>query len=99
MTTAEILRAALAKLDGGRAWTQGVLTSGCEDSLCFCSIGSVAAVNGSRSPKRISAYRHLLDALPDGHETVSAYNDHPDRTWPDIEALFRRAIAAAEADQ
>lgn len=98
MTTAEILRAALAKLDGGRAWTQGELSSGQGDDICFCSIGSIASVNGSRSPERIAAYRHLLHALPEGDQ-VADYNDDPARTWPEIEALFQRAIAAAEGDQ
>ena len=50
MTPAEILRAALAKLDGGRAWTKGLFAvdsagercpTNDPDVRCFCAGGAL----------------------------------------------------------
>lgn len=119
MTTSEILRAALAKLDGGKAWTKGAFARDAAGkrvpltdplAACYCVRGALEVGADPLDRRALMALASALseswrdgysvnDPLPTCERVVSLYNDYPYRTWPEIESLFRRAIAAAEGDQ
>lgn len=104
MPTAEILRAARAKIAEPGSWTRlefardanGRATHSTSDTaVCFCALGAVNAVAYLYSR---GALRRLLEAaVPPGFESrVGTYNDHPDTTHADVLALYDRAIEKAE---
>jgi hypothetical protein len=85
MKASEVLRAGLAKLDGGKAWTQRGTArkrnnqftfAGDPQAVKWCSLGAIS--------------------MP-GFD-VDTWNDAPERTYADVEAAFQKAIALAEAE-
>lgn len=109
--TADILRAALKLLDGGRAWLhdgRGVELAPDGGQACkFCVAQAVdlhiGKLAGDRPPEDDFFFlRHgkAMDALRRSTlaRSVVLWNDAPGRTWAEVEAAFLKAIAAEEAD-
>ena len=108
MTTAEHLRAAKALIDTPEKWTRKVSArdknlkpaSASDKRACiFCSVGAVWRVFDGvlDDPAVLPCELCLERSLPSGFDDISAYNDDPDTTHPDIMSLFDRAIELAEA--
>lgn len=98
MTLKEQLRAALDLLGpNGEHWCQGQYARDAEGDEAspfsifarkWCSIGALQRVGAPSN-----AYQYFN--LPGG-EVMWTFNDTPGRTFPEVKALFERAIAAAE---
>lgn len=111
-TAAEVLRAALAELrrplnDDGNGWAQHQFGSG---DRCKCAIGAVesaviALIGGDARPSetpyleaRSALTRTITGADDDSRNwSIISWNDAPDRTFPEVETVFERAIELAEA--
>lgn len=94
--TQRALRAALMRLDGGRAWVKGDGTDEVPSvSGKFCAVQSVFAGDLWLTPYdalRAAARRR-------GYEKAWAFNDDPKTTWADMEAFFQEAITLAGQPQ
>lgn len=106
MTTAEILRAARAKIDTPEKWTRGayartksgrIVGPECASAVHLCAVGAVTAA-ASPAMTVDDALVVLARELPSAGG-ITNFNDHPGTTHADILALFDRAIAAAERAQ
>ncbi|MGH3954489.1 MAG: DUF6197 family protein [Mycobacterium sp.] len=112
ITAADVLRSALTELrrplnNDGNGWTQGQFGS---DDRCKCAIGAIESavitlisddVDFLETPY-FSARSALAQAIPgSGDEqrgwSIISWNDHSERTFPEVEAAFERAIECAEA--
>ena len=81
------LRAALARLDGGRAWTKDGPDS---EKGTYCTITATrnySDIGVTSALKRALGTRYIDD--------VFNWNDAPERTFADVEALYHRAITLA----
>ena len=104
MSALDILRTAFAKLDGGRAWCKGAPARDANSDRCLpeapeavrwdCG-GAVYAVDSSWSASALEADALLRLGVPGGW--LNGWQDHPDRTWAEIDGLFRAAIELAES--
>lgn len=106
MTRAEVLRAALAKLDRGKTWAKGQLaydaygeSIGPTDvrACRWCAIGAVRA---AAAPMGWGKWNDSLDLLGQVvGAIISRWNDEDGRTWEQVQDAFERAIKHAEATE
>ena len=92
-------RKALEWFEGGRKWAKRVFRSG--DRAC-----SLGALSWAEASKQEATYLDDLavELFPQrakhDHEGLlrptAQFNDHPDTTWEDIEALFEKAAVRWE---
>ena len=78
--------------DGGRHWIKGQLQSTRSDdgSTTYCSVGAI----NTHSEGTIRAVAlWLLQSVTAGG--IESFNDHPDTTWEDIQAVFSIATKHA----
>ena len=61
----------------------------------FCSYGALAHVAGRFSNEEGEALAVLRKAL--GHNMIADWQDDGNRQFPEVKALFKKAIALAEA--
>lgn len=87
MTLKEQLRAALDLLDDGRNWGH---TINDRNTGKLCIMQAVAFY-----PKANQTLRDAVGVIL-GRRLLCPFNDAPERTFPEVKALFERAIAAAE---
>lgn len=98
MKTSTVLKRALRLLDGGRRWIQGKMY-GSKPGVrgrCFCSWGAISRAAMNTNVRSLEADEYLCRAVS-GNSVL--FNDAPHRRWPHVEAAFKRAIKAAEADE
>ena len=97
-TTADVLRAARAKITPEGAWTQRELARTADGSpdapdnplaTCWCAIGAIESLTNETYALRAL---YLM-----GVDDIAKWNDAPGRTQAEVLALFDRAIAAEQA--
>lgn len=103
MKPSEALRKGLAKLGpNGEHWIQrdwardarGTAVWPTDSRACsFCSGGALKSVVGGN----FDASLKFLQSAVDG--SVAYFNDRTESTFPEIKAMFEKAIALAEAEE
>lgn len=98
MKTSEILIAAKARIDSPEKWCQGTYYRNEDGVACprdharsLCSVGALLFVSPSEHESDV-VIRCLSDVID---RSVTAWNDAPERTHPEVMAAFDRAIAIA----
>ena len=104
MKVSEALEAARQLMNNGKHWVKGIAeTINSDGEHCYCSLGAIGVVTDDAGDDAyMLCRRKLLNALPSvfaSKGSVSEYNDAPHTTWPDIDALFKRAIALAQEEE
>jgi hypothetical protein len=103
MTTAELLRAAKAKLADETCWTKGALARNADGlpvdpddptAVCWCSDGAIQAVTTYHRSFRANLRVRVERAC--GGVWVEDFNDAPDTTFADVHRAFDTAIEVAE---
>lgn len=89
--TADILRAARAKIERPECWGQEYY----ERSGRLCMMGAIMYTDGVTGEQEEACRAALRDAT--GDASIGHWNDKPDRTHAEVLAAFDRAIAAEEA--
>lgn len=96
---------------GPKAWTQGTFAKSgrggdarrvepwAYSATCWCAVGALYKAHGSwhLTGPPIKAWG-ALDAACPGIKSASFFNDSPDTKFPDIIALYDRAISALEKE-
>ena len=99
MKVSEALEAARALMnDGGRHWNKhGYFGINDDGEKTYCSLGALGTIVPD-GQLWIDCKRLLKRHLPDG-TNIANFNDSEDTVWEDVDTLFKRAIAAAEAEE
>ncbi len=117
MKNSEILRAAKAKVVDPNHWTQGVYgkneigdsVTTPDEAVCFCMIGALRAVAGSRNFNQSHPLEPFLDQVVEKYQLangvdydnvddeVTVFNDH--HTHEEVLAAYDFAIALAEKQE
>lgn len=84
------LKEAKALIDTPEKWGKG--DGGRSPKFRLCALDACAIVGLNGRPT-------LNPFLPNGHDEVHTYNDHPDTTHKDMMDLFDRAINAKKGDR
>lgn len=103
MTTAEILRHAMALIEQPEHWTKGEYWRDANGNpctsrttaVCWCAIGAVVSVTDDTGDDARVALGMLLNAVM-GSGSIHRFNDT--HTHAEVIDAFRRAIALAEGD-
>jgi|TARA_A100001391_G_C5082480_1_gene280241 hypothetical protein len=97
------LVAAKALIDTPEKWGKGngSFLFACVPSHQNCALTACCrvSIDAGREDDYAPMYSALMASLPDGVETVWAFNDDRKTTHADVMALFDRAIAAASPSQ
>ncbi len=110
MTTAEVLRKALALIDTPEKWTKVVIARNAHgkevshrsaDAVCFCMDGALARAADLEISRGRYEYEGATRAIrtATGEREYWLWNDAPERTHAEVVAAFQKAIAAAEAGE
>jgi hypothetical protein len=108
MSTAELLKAARAKIEKPENWTKGTNARDANGNptaayspaaVCFCAIGAIHSITMPRTLPNLDARTAMVRALMHFHPNcfVSDFNDAPTTTHANVLALFDEAIANEEA--
>jgi len=100
-----VLDQARQRLDGGKKWCKGAFRKG--DSRCLTGAICFASVNrdADSAPMGFSAWFAVDDVIREQYPdrgldltqhtglcvSIPAFNDHPDTTWADIDAVLDKA--------
>jgi hypothetical protein len=101
MKASEHLAAALDLLNGGDNWIKGNL----KDEGSYCAVGAVQEASREYPPSVHRSYqesiRLLHSALRETHieRWVPEFNDAPNTTFADVEAVFKLAIKKASEEE
>lgn len=97
MTVSETLVAALEKFNGGKNWVKGRFRVG--EKACAMEMPRTIKLGAICAPQLNQATRSL-HALPKWcSEATIWFNDRPETTFSDIEALYHKAIDLAQQEE
>lgn len=110
MKPSEILRAAKAKIENPKHWTQGAYyrdENGHEaysmhHGVCFCSYGALRVANNRDTDYKLVGAEYLwkaIEMVSNGSEvySIDQYNDS--HSHSEVMAMWDRAIELAEAEE
>jgi len=105
MNTADILKAAKAKIANPANWMQGFyardingneLIGNEPGAVCFCAIGAIESVQGIEHHGNGWAERPVELLCEAANQQIAIYNDG--HTHEEVLAVYDKAIAAAEKE-
>lgn len=109
MKTADLLRAAWAKIDSPEKWIKGSYAKNSDGdntftkATCFCSAGALHILELELQRPTGQAFLAIGKAARDlgcfGRTDILKYNDAPETTHDDIKRVWMRAIELAEEEE
>lgn len=100
----QVLEKALAKLNGGKNWTQGTFVEEVNGERRYCALGALDSAAAELVPDGLGENRNIASSLlllgsRSGYSGVVGFNDGARTTYADVEKAYKRAIIAAKASE